>query len=230
MRIDRRLTFIGVMLIVLSMTMATQYATTKVSYTFGIVHPSNADIRFVGSDNTSTGGNTSRVLRIIGNTSSARALVVNLGDWMPNSVHNYTAAFAVVNEESFTVNITHINISGTDANYVTIYLHKTRATDAVTDTGVLSVLGGTSQHTAANCEWQLGAGNGNPANMGGTAILTPWDGVAHVRYNDTCAQAATNGTSDYIWIQISINIPSGAAAVATATGQMWIHFVATTHS
>ena len=53
MRIDRRLTFIGVMLVVLSMTMATQYATTKVSYTFGIVHPSNADIRFVGSDNSS---------------------------------------------------------------------------------------------------------------------------------------------------------------------------------
>lgn len=47
MRIDRRLVLIGVMLIVLSMTMATQYAVTKVGYSYSIVHPSDADIRFI---------------------------------------------------------------------------------------------------------------------------------------------------------------------------------------
>ena len=46
MRLDRRLTLIGIMIIVLSVTMATQYATTKVGYSYSIVHPSNADIRF----------------------------------------------------------------------------------------------------------------------------------------------------------------------------------------
>jgi len=37
-RLDRRLVLIGVMLVVLSMTMATQYATTEVNYSFAIVH------------------------------------------------------------------------------------------------------------------------------------------------------------------------------------------------
>ncbi len=50
MRIDRRLMLIGVMLIVLSMTMATQYAVTKVGYSYSIVHPSDADIRFIVYD------------------------------------------------------------------------------------------------------------------------------------------------------------------------------------
>ena len=47
MRIDRRLVLIGVMLIVLSMTMATQYAIIRTSYNYSLVHPSNADIRFI---------------------------------------------------------------------------------------------------------------------------------------------------------------------------------------
>jgi len=42
--------------------MATQYAVTKVGYEFSIVHPSDADIRFIGSDNSTDG----RVLRVDG--------------------------------------------------------------------------------------------------------------------------------------------------------------------
>jgi hypothetical protein len=224
------------MLIVLSMTMATQYATTKVAYTFGIVHPSNADIRFIGSDNSS--GNGSRVLRIVGNTSGNQAVVISLGDWMPNSNKTYTAAFGIVNEEPFSVNITHINISGTGATDISIWVHKSRTVDAInensTDNGVLSVHKGVSSHTSANCEWTLGAGDGNTSTMNGasyaTRFLTYWDIQSHVRYNDTCATAATNGTSDFVWVQINLNIPSGASLAPTATGQMWIHFEASTHS
>ena len=65
MRLDRRLTLIGIMIIVLSVTMATQYATTKVGYSYSIVHPSNADIRFIGADNSSDG---TMVLRVDGAT------------------------------------------------------------------------------------------------------------------------------------------------------------------
>ena len=235
MRIDRRLTFIGVMLVVLSMTMATQYATTKVSYTFGIVHPSNADIRFVGSDNSSDAAG--RVLRITNNASGSRNVVISLGDWMPNSAKNYTAAFAIVNEEGFKVNITHINVSGTGASNISIYLHGNRTTDAVSEAAsakVLSVSAGVSLHTAANCEWILGAGDGDTSTMNGstaaTRILTPWDSTSDVRYNDTTVRYARNNSYDYVWVQISISVSSTAPDQAAATGQIWIHFKANTHS
>ncbi|MEA3458072.1 MAG: hypothetical protein U9R21_05280, partial [Candidatus Thermoplasmatota archaeon] len=67
MKIDRRLMLLGVMLVVLSVAVATQYATTKVNYSYSIVHPSNADIRFVASDNSSEDGN--RLLRVADNDS-----------------------------------------------------------------------------------------------------------------------------------------------------------------
>jgi hypothetical protein len=228
MRIDRRLTFIGVMLIVLSMTMATQYATTKVSYSFGIVHPSNADIRFVGSDNSSDG----RVLRVMNNASNSRFISINLGSWPPNSAKNYTAAFAIVNEEAFKVNITHCNVSGTAASYVTIYLHNNRSIDAASEVAsarYLLVSAGVSQSNANTNAWVLAAGNGNAANMNGTAILTPWDATQHVRYNSTTNIQAHNNTRDWVWVEISINIPSNADA-ATVTGQIWFYFKASTHS
>jgi len=81
MRLDRRLTLIGIMIIVLSVTMATQYATTKVGYSYSIVHPSNADIRFIGSDNSSDG---TMVLRVDGdNSSGSRNVKVKLGGNWP---------------------------------------------------------------------------------------------------------------------------------------------------
>lgn len=231
MRIDRRLTFIGVMLIVLSMTMATQYATTKVSYTFGIVHPSNADIRFVGSDNNSD--DNIRVLRVTNNASGSRYVEIKLGDWFPGSVKNYTAVFAIVNEEQFSVNITHVNMSGTAANYVDVWLHGNRTTQAaleVASARVKVIAAGVSLQTATNCAWKLAAGNGNPANMNGTAIQTPWDNTAHVRYNHTETIFAKNGTRDWVWVQITLNIPSNASDAASATGSIWFHFAATTHN
>jgi hypothetical protein len=216
------------MLVVLSMTMATQYATTKVSYTLGIVHPSNADVRFVGSDNTSDG----RVLRVVNNASGSQFLTVSLGSWFPNSVKNYTAVFAIVNEEPFAVNITNCNVSGTAASYVTVYLHNNRTIDAAAEVATaryLLVSGGTSQSSTSTNAWILGAGNQNAANMGGTVIATPWDTTQHVRYNSTTNVQAHNNTADWVWVEICINIPSNAGA-ATDTGQIWFHFKASTHS
>lgn len=110
MRLDRRLVILGITIIVLRMTMATQYAITRVSYSFGIVHPSDADIRYIGSDNSS--GDDQRVLQATNNATSP-TITIELGDWMPNSEKNYTDAFGIVNEEQFAVNITYINVSGT---------------------------------------------------------------------------------------------------------------------
>ena len=128
MKMDRRLVLIGVMLVVLSMTMATQYATTEIAYSFAIVHPSEGDLRFISSDNSSD--DALPVLRITNNVSGAQYLTVELGDWTPGSQKNYTAAFGIVNEEAHPLNITHINFSSLNATYMKIYLHGNRTADA----------------------------------------------------------------------------------------------------
>jgi hypothetical protein len=220
------------MLIVLSMTMATQYAMTRVSYSFGIVHPSNADIRYIGSDNSS--GNGSRVLRIVNNASGSRYVTISLGDWMPNSAKNYTAVFAIVNEEAFAVNITSVNVSGDTATYVDVWFHGNRSLDASSE-GVSSkvqVVDHGITHIFTNPAWILAAGDGDTGWMNGTGafgIQTPWDTSSHVRYNSTTNIDARNGTRDWVWVQISLDIPNTAADAEAATGQIWFHFEASTN-
>jgi hypothetical protein len=227
MKIDRRLVLIGVMLVVLSMTMATQYATTKVGYSFAIVHPSEADIRFIACDNSSD--DNVRVLRVSNNNSGTQYLTIELGDWAPNQRKNYTAAFGIVNEEEFTVNITHVNVSGTNATYLDIWLSGDPTTDYTSDgAGIIKVVeDGVASYTSSNVVWTLAAGNGNTANMDGAGISTPWDSTAHVRYSEDTT-AATNETDDYVWVGISLDIPSTGGA-GTPTGTVWIHFKSTTH-
>ena len=235
MKIDRRLTMLGILLVVLSMTMATQYATTITSYSYAIVHPSDADIRFIGSDNTTNGA--LRVLRVSNNASGSKFVTISLGNWSPSSEKNYTAAFAIVNEEPFPVNITWCNISGTASNYIDIWLHGNRTKDIPDETQGLEgqgsaatisklLIGGVSQGTSSNRAWKLGAGNGNSANMNanGTQLNTPWDqGGSHVRFSKT-NEYAINGTSDFVWVHVSIDIPSGAADAASAAGGIQFHF------
>ena len=229
MRIDRRLVLIGVMLIVLSMTMATQYATTKVSYSFAIVHPSNADIRFIASDNSSDDG--LRVLRVSNNGSGTQYLTLELGDWAPNQKKNYSAAFGIVNEENFAVNITYINISGTDASYLDIWLHGDRDADYPNDgNAVMVVQDGASLYTQNSVVWTLAAGDGTTTTMcadGSTQLNTLWDDSSHIQYSVNDANNSVNETSDFVWVGVSLDLPSDAAA-ATPTGTIYIHFKATT--
>ncbi len=230
MRIDRRLVLIGVMLIVLSMTMATQYATTKVSYSFAIVHPSNADIRFIASDNSSDDG--LRVLRVSNNGSGTQYLTLELGDWAPNQKKNYSAAFGIVNEENFAVNITYINISGTDASYLDIWLHGDRDADYSGDSAssIKVVNDGSALYTASDVVWTLAAGDGTTTTMcadGSTQLNTLWDDSSHIQYSVNDANNSVNETSDFVWVGVSLDLPSDAAA-ATPTGTIYIHFKATT--
>ncbi|MGF3585506.1 MAG: hypothetical protein ACQXXD_07340 [Thermoplasmatota archaeon] len=226
MNIDRRLTILGVMLVVLSMTMATQYATTKVSYTYSIVHPSNADIRFIGSDNGSDG----RCLRALNNGTVA-SVQFSFGNWSANSNKTYTAAFGIVNEETMTVNITHINVSNvTGADYMQIWLHGNRSVNAVSDaSGVFVWNKGSLGYTSESCVWTLAAGNQDASNMcadGNTQLPTPWDTTKGVRYSVNDANYSINGTSDFVWVQISIDIPADADMTGAHEGTIWIHFKA----
>lgn len=231
MKIDRRLVLLGVMLVVLSMTMATQYATTKVSYSYAIVHPSDADIRFIGSDNSSDDG--IRVLRVTNNASGSRFVIMELGDWMPLSEKNYTAAFGIVNEEPFAVNISFVNVSGGKYGYISIWLHGNRSTDVTSEAAEAKtcvVNGGNSTSSIGDTVWVLAAGDSDSSTMNASSadITTAWDPTADVRYSETNTYAI-NGTSDFVWVQVSLDIPSDAADAASATGQIWIHFEASTH-
>jgi len=229
MKIDRRLTLIGVMLVVLSMTMATQYATTRVTYTFGIVHPSNADIRFIGSDNSSA--DSMKVLRVTNNNSGTQFVAISLGDWQPNSIKNYTAAFGIVNEEAFSVNITHINITGTNATFLTMWLHGDRDAQWLGDTSssVKVVKEGVALYNDNSAVWKLAAGNGNPDNMcadASTQLTTNWDDTSKVRYSWNDANNSVNETSDFVWVGVSLDLDQYAQAAASVTGTIYIHFKA----
>jgi hypothetical protein len=227
MKLSRYIMFLGVLIIVLSMTMATQYATTRATYSFTIAHPSDADIRFIGSDNSSA--DNLRVLRV-NNGTTAKYATISLGDWNPNSRKNYTAAFGIVNEEQFKVNITFINITGTNNSYVTIWLHGDRDADYngdVANSAIKVLSGGTALYSSSCVVWTLGAGNSNANNMNGTALNTNWDETSHVRYSLDDTINAVNETSDFVWVGVSIDIPSDAVTQA-ATGTIYINFKSST--
>lgn len=221
------------MLVVLSMTMATQYASTKVGFSYAIVHPSNADIRFIASDNSSDGY---KVLRTDDLTNATYSIKLVFGNWSENTNKTYTAAFGIVNEERFKVNITHINVTtSTGTDNMQIWVHGDRDALAENDATKVWVWNkNTRGFTVSSCVWQLGAGNGNPYDMcadGSTQVNTPWDPESthtHVRYSISNINAV-NGTSDFVWIQISLDIHDGVAP-ASVTGSIWVHFKATTGS
>jgi len=237
MRIDRRLVLIGVMLVVLSMTMATQYATTKIGYTYAIVHPSESDIRFIGSDNSSDG---LRILRGEGltNDTDNKILTLRFGNITANINSTYTAAFGIVNEEPFKVNITHINVSldgGDETDYMQIWLHGNPYQRAGTGTGEDSsaVLVWNKESVGfdiSNCAWQLGAGDMDPYTLNASNVSTPWDVTAHVRYCQNFSKViATNQTSDFVWVQVSFYPPADAETTDTYAGTIYVHTKATTH-
>ena len=228
MRIDRRLVLIGVMIIVLSMTMATQYATTKIGYSYSIVHPSDADIRFIGSDNLSDG---IRVLRVENNASAtARYLKLEFGNISINANKTYTAAFGIVNEELYNITISYVNLTASDgADYMQIWLHGDRDARADVDgTSILVWNKGTVGYDATSSVWGLAAGDQDPSTMDGAGTTTAWDDTAGVRYSTYDTNAANN-TDDYVWVQISLNVPADADTSDSFTGALYIHTRATTY-
>ena len=236
MRMDRRLMLIGVILVVLSMTMATQYASIKATYTFTIVHPSNADIRFISSDNSSTDGE--RCLRVVNNGTGTQYVTLDLGSWMPDSSTNYSAAFGIVNEQDQYVNLTHVNISGVNASYLDIWVHSNRSVDAPNepaDAAVKIVDNGAALYSASHNVWTFAPGDGNiktisadyGASGGQTHLPVYWDAGANMWYNDFSANYSVNRTSDFVWVQVCLDIKKDAEISGSAsTGTIYFHFKA----
>ena len=151
---------------------------------------------------------------------------MEFGNWSAGTNKTYTAAFGIVNEELNSVNITHINVSNLTGNdYTQIWLHGDRDVDATSDSGIFMWDRTTSKNASTSTAWTLAAGNQNSKNMcadGTTQLTTDWDSSKNVRYSVNNANDSVSGTSDFVWVQVSIVVPTSSPA--SGTGWIWIHF------
>jgi hypothetical protein len=204
-KLRKKLIIFVVMTVLLSTISATQYVRADVGFSYEIVHPSDADIRYIGSDNAPDG------LRVLRADSSNSSVSLEFGRWSDNSNKTYTAAFGIVNEELFPIRIDDLSVLMHDgaADYMQIWLHAhedMKATDEISSDRVFMWNQGVDPNDDA---WILGAGNqdSSDASFG----LTPWDPVSRVRYGSgTSSVGAIQAVSDFVWVQISLVIPPGA--------------------
>ena len=77
--------------------------------------------------------------------------------------------------------------------------------------------------------WTLASGNEDPDNMcynitnpTTCTIPTDWDETAHVRYSLDDNNAVSN-YSDFVWVQIAVEIPDIADSIGLHSGTIWIH-------
>ena len=238
MEFRKKLLILAVILLILSIVLATQYAVTKIGYHFYIMHPCDANIRYIGSDNSS---DSLRILRVIGSNTTNVGVKLELGmNISTNQRYIYSAAFGIVNEENYSLNITHINVSSSTNTYMWIWLHGDRdanANSTVTDNSTVLMWGNESQQNVSNSfVWTLAPGDRNPntmcyntSNRASSNVDTPWDEISHVRYslNDS---NAVSGLSDFVWIQIELNIPTDVDVIGDHTGYIWIEFEADTQA
>ena len=82
-----------------------------------------------------------------------------------------------------------------------------------------------SLYGASDVVWTLAAGNNDSSDC--DAGNTDWDETTHVRYSIDDATDAQNETHDFVWVRVSLDIPSDATT-STPTGTIYIHFKATT--
>jgi hypothetical protein len=213
------------------MVIGTQYAVTKISYEYYILHPCESDIRYIGSDNAS---DNIRMLRVEGdNVTNVRIKLFLGNNFSLNRDNYYSAAIGIVNEEKNPLNITHINISSNQHTYLKIWLHGDRDANAnSTSTDPSSVFmwdNDTLVNGTNTTAWTLAAGDSDTSTMcynvsdrASSTVPTPWDETAHVRYSRDNHNAVC-GESDFVWMQIGVSIPEAADSLGLHSGTIWIH-------
>ena len=236
MKISKKLMVIAVLFLFLNMVIATQYAVTRLGYEYYILHPSDTNIRLIGSDNSSDG---ERILRVIGNNVTNVGLKLHLGNKFSIGQTTYfSAAFGIVNEKNYSIDITHINVSSDNHTYLKIWLHGDRdanANSTANDNSSILMWDNSSIVNATNTTaWTLAPGNEDSNNMCSNytdrvnnSIDTNWDNTSHVRYSRNNTDAVSN-LSDFVWVQIAVDIPDTADFIGLHTGTIWIHFKAET--
>jgi len=215
--VRKKVLLIGITVAVLSAAVATQYARITIGYEFSVVHPSNGFIRFVAMDNSTDGR---RLLRIEDNDTAT--MTIKFGDIPKGMNKTYTAAFAIVNEEGFPVNITGVSVSGTGASFIRIWLHADPTVDAASEAATAKLL--IWDGSASQGYWILDTGDMDNSTMETTS--TPWDTDDNIRYA-AGTPSAIKGSTDFVWVQISIDT-SGATKGTTYTGSIEFQFKAET--
>jgi len=124
-------------------------------------------------------------------------------------------------------------VSTSDANdYMQIWLHGDRNALIEGDGSSVKVWdgpnGGGMSYVNSSSVWVLGAGNHNSRNMCADAgqpasaqLDTLWDSTANVRTSTNDVNNSVSGTSDFVWVQISINA-AAAAPTGDYTGTIFI--------
>jgi hypothetical protein len=207
----KKLTLVLILAITLSTISATQYVRADVGFSYEIVHPSDADIRYIGSDNAADG------LRVLRADSSNSSVSLEFGKWSGNQTKTYTAAFGIVNEEMFPVLIRDVSVVMHDgaADYMQIWLHAHEDMYAADEAVGDSVFMWDRGVDPNDDTWILGAGNQDSSDAG--FGLTPWDSDSRVRYGSgTSSVGAVQTVSDFVWVQIFLVVPGGAFAGSIA--------------
>jgi len=209
--VRKKILLVGIAIAMLSAAIATQYARVSIAYEYGISATDGA-IRFIARDTAPDG---KYVLQ-----NSANTLKLSLGSFAPGTNKTYTAAFGIVNEESFNIYLYNVSVTGSGNQYIKIWLHKNPNVTASNDASSILVWNG-DYTTFSNITFYAGNNNAGNANSDAGTILTPLDAVNNVRYNTTSGSIGDN--NDYWWVQVSIDIPNGASD-ATYTGNILFSF------
>jgi len=232
MKVSKKWMVLAVIFLIFNMITATQYAVTKIGYQYTLVHPCDSSIRFIGSDNSTDG---IRVLRVAGSNVSNIRIILRLGDiYSTNMERTFSAAFGIVNEESYPVNITHINVSSDNFTYMKIWIHGNRTANANSTANDPSTVLMWDNNTVVNASnttaWILAQGNNDSNNMcwnytdrANCSTNTTWDETAHVRYSIFDEYNATSQYSDFVWVQLALIIPDSIESPGQHTGTIWIH-------
>ena len=115
-----------------------------------------------------------------------------------------------------------------------IWLHGNRtanASSSLNDNSTVYMWANNTQVNSSNTTaWSLAPGDSdssdmcsNYTNRTNCTIDTPWDNTAHVRYSVNNTNAVS-GISDFVWVQIQLDIPGEVDQLGAHTGTIWIHF------
>ena len=159
MKFNVRYLILGILLVISTMVVATQFALSDRTYQYRL--PYDPGIWYIGSDNSSDG---IRVLRTDQNSETGDLKIV-LGNVSTQQQMCYSAAFGIVNENPFCMNIAGITASSSTPTYLKIWLHGDRHANAnnLSDdpTSVLLYDNGTIVHPLNKTAWTLASGDNN---------------------------------------------------------------------
>ncbi|MDI6708824.1 MAG: hypothetical protein QME47_07065 [Candidatus Thermoplasmatota archaeon] len=181
-------------------------------------------VQFMACDYATTGS------LVIQNESYSYRL--KLGSWAANTTKTYPAAFAIVNPHNISITIRKLEVKGALSQYVRVYLHKNYTRPCNSSLVTIAASGceqagdyqkyyeGYSIEYDGSSAWKLSAGWGYNA----TKCLTYGNSTSRANasffenvwfYDESYHNLADNDTANFVWVEVSIAVPSDATEVYT---------------